>query len=708
MTDFIVNLKYTKIKMKKFLMFAAMFAALLSCEKPGSEGEGGQGGQDGKPTADKISVNPGTYSFGATEKLTCSVKVESSGDWTLTPANSEWLHPSVTKGKDGATVRFTADPNNDVEKRGPVTFTFKVGKATATFKAEQIGKDEVPVVFELLDKQQANLEIAKDGGKMQIKLNTTFKTSEIKPSISFKNGKDWISAPVMKEVDGVVACEFDVQANQGVDRSASLVMLAGFNAIEVAIVQKGVEVEPGSKLLAFQNPEDANMVIASNFHPTIRIQLNTNVPDDQIEIVVKTENGEAWLQASKVRIKKGLAILAAVPNYTEFDRKATVTFRAKDGSAQDLLMNLTQKAYGVDPNQPEPEKPANTLEFENPAHLNVTIPAEGISMQKYRLKTTVPLGQLSAEAQYIDGDGWMDPVNWFMSPDLTLNVEPNNGAPRKGKVIVKAKDGSANDLVMNITQEGVSLPEPEPQPSGLNVAKFDKSQLYSDWANAAPLTNMSKFTAEFLVNVESFAAKSWGQEALTTFLGIENYFLVRASQDKIEVVTNKDGEQKLALQDPLAVKKWYHIAVTFDAGKIKLYINGVAKGDLNSRLQQVTFATGKWAQEQNWGSTRHFYLGHSVDANRGLNGVMSEVRIWNKVLQASDLTAGEHFYNVDPKSEGLVAYWKLNEGSGDVAKDSSTSGNDLKGHTGVGVGNGGCTVGGDGILWKQVENNKVN
>ena len=52
---------------------------------------------------------------------------------------------------------------------------------------------------------------------------------------------------------------------------------------------------------------------------------------------------------------------------------------------------------------------------------------------------------------------------------------------------------------------------------------------------------------------------------------------------------------------------------------------------------------------------------------------MSEVRIWNKALTSSEINAENHFYQVDPASAGLVAYWKFNEGQGHVVKDHTSN-----------------------------------
>ena len=54
------------------------------------------------------------------------------------------------------------------------------------------------------------------------------------------------------------------------------------------------------------------------------------------------------------------------------------------------------------------------------------------------------------------------------------------------------------------------------------------------------------------------------------------------------------------------------------------------------------------------------------------------MRIGNKVLSPADFKATNHFYYVDPASEGLVAYWRFNEGQGTTIKDHTANGNDLE------------------------------
>ena len=66
-----------------------------------------------------------------------------------------------------------------------------------------------------------------------------------------------------------------------------------------------------------------------------------------------------------------------------------------------------------------------------------------------------------------------------------------------------------------------------------------------------------------------------------------------------------------------------------------------------------------------------FKIGHSYgepeNMTRQLNGEICEVRIWNVIRSQEEIY--KNMYDVDPQTTGLKAYWKFNEGKGDIAKD---------------------------------------
>ena len=151
----------------------------------------------------------------------------------------------------------------------------------------------------------------------------------------------------------------------------------------------------------------------------------------------------------------------------------------------------------------------------------------------------------------------------------------------------------------------------------------------------------------------------------------EGYFLLRfgdtaPAKNCLQVVG--PGDKKINSEDlTVATGEWTHIAVTYDADaqKVIVYFNGVNK--LEATANWGALDLGKTKTDEGNG----FWIGHSYNRDRWFDGEMSECRIWNKVLTQEEINAKNHFYQVEPGAEGLVAYWKFDEGVGTSIADYS-------------------------------------
>lgn len=78
-----------------------------------------------------------------------------------------------------------------------------------------------------------------------------------------------------------------------------------------------------------------------------------------------------------------------------------------------------------------------------------------------------------------------------------------------------------------------------------------------------------------------------------------------------------------------------------------------------------------------------FYLGASYGGGRPLDGYIAEARVWYRALIQSEIANNMNY--VDPASEGLLAYWRMNEweprtGGGNIVKDLTGHGYDAQEH----------------------------
>lgn len=207
------------------------------------------------------------------------------------------------------------------------------------------------------------------------------------------------------------------------------------------------------------------------------------------------------------------------------------------------------------------------------------------------------------------------------------------------------------------------------------VANITGIKLYPNFSNEGAMNNLDQITAEALLRVDEFG------KTISTIMGIEGKFLIRIGDSGVP-----DNQIQLATSDGnvtdanwiLPTKRWIHIALTWDSadGAVNLYLNGVKKGNTQ---------TCKFRSKVNWGihydsesnSRRGFWVGYSYSDDRDLKGDICEVRIWNRILTNEEINAKNHFYNVEPDAEGLVSYWKFDEGGGNSIADHTANGNNL-------------------------------
>jgi hypothetical protein len=241
------------------------------------------------------------------------------------------------------------------------------------------------------------------------------------------------------------------------------------------------------------------------------------------------------------------------------------------------------------------------------------------------------------------------------------------------------------------------------------AADMRYNRLYPKWdgANGGPGT-LSEFTLESLVYITEFPA----QQQLATLMGIEGQFLLRFGDSGVPLnnlqIATSCGNHHVT-EVTFEPNRWYHIAVTFANGGAKVYVDGEMvsektefKGGYSWRPTYLTSVnlSPKWSYEPD--GNRCFWMGYAYDQNRSLPGYMTEIRIWTKALTAEELNAENHFYNVDPASEGLFSYWKFTEGEGATVADKTANGNTLYGETDIAKQSDGDNKGPAGIEWYEV------
>jgi hypothetical protein len=117
----------------------------------------------------------------------------------------------------------------------------------------------------------------------------------------------------------------------------------------------------------------------------------------------------------------------------------------------------------------------------------------------------------------------------------------------------------------------------------------------------------------------------------------------------------------------LVPRVWQHVAVVFDNGEARLYLDGLLdSAQQGIHVPQATRQTLSLGRERSRTHNPKFYL-----------GLMDEVRIW-KVARTADEIANNMTVSLTGSEPGVVAYWPMNEGAGDTAFDLTANGHHMR------------------------------
>lgn len=126
--------------------------------------------------------------------------------------------------------------------------------------------------------------------------------------------------------------------------------------------------------------------------------------------------------------------------------------------------------------------------------------------------------------------------------------------------------------------------------------------------------------------------------------------------------TNTLGQ--LGIANVLTLNAWNHVAVTFNSGAVKLFVNGV-------QVASSTFAFSSISLTTNVVCFGEDFL---IGAAEYFNGKMDEVRIWNVAKTSVEINDNKGNCLVGNEA-GLLAYYNFENGSGTTVTDH-VNGND--------------------------------
>jgi hypothetical protein len=199
-----------------------------------------------------------------------------------------------------------------------------------------------------------------------------------------------------------------------------------------------------------------------------------------------------------------------------------------------------------------------------------------------------------------------------------------------------------------------------------NALDFDGTDEY---------VNIEAVADDMALQQNSFTFSAWVKAADThtgltkgTILGV-NY---TNNNIRLCLFIGGNGDNKITLYDvdryelPGAVigdNTWHHVAYVRSGSTGTLYVDGISQG---THTADFTFTSDDpWSIGQEWDN--------GPVVSDALDGQVDEVRIWKTALDQSTIQDWMHgeLTTAHPNKANLVGYWKLNDGSGTAATDSS-------------------------------------
>lgn len=631
------------MKIAKWFLFAA--TALVVCGACDDKDN-----EEPAPAPDKISITPKTANV-SSKGGEASVMVSSSGQWTLSDNTNDYVTPSALKGKDGDIVKFTVKPN-DKEEDQTFSYTFTCGKATASYaitlkKRASQTEEQLEITFV----PESNI-LPREGGNVSVLVTSS-------DEWTLEGSHTFVHPSATSGSDGAEVT-FAVDPNETEeDKVADYVFKMGSKNVPFRITVKG------GVIYTLEIVGEKELKFAYTKQEKIAVTLNTNVPYRDLAAEI-TSTEEGWLT-------KGVTVQGATE--TEVI----------------MYFDMTQND-GLDPRE---------------ASVKITGPKGGEDVLKIK---QMPQSQISVEelSYYLEttGSTLEIPVAANVAFDVTLSESAGTWFAYSGFTDGKLKftyqdlpEGTIRSCTATLTEKKpaagaqpltvVLMFSQKPKGVITTAVNMTGTRAWPAWNDPAPVTNMKAFTLEALVNPTVVRYSG----SLSTIMGIEGKFLVRLGdvgipwyQVQVCWDSGKSGywgniEGKLSNSNmKVNLNEWAHIAVTFGEGTVKVFINGEEKGSTTTNVPaSVNFGITHNDEQAPQGQqiTRCFWVGYSYESTRDFQGMMSELRIWNRVLTADELANEARRYSVDPKSEGLVTYWKCDEGQGNVIKDHTSYRNDL-------------------------------
>jgi hypothetical protein len=205
------------------------------------------------------------------------------------------------------------------------------------------------------------------------------------------------------------------------------------------------------------------------------------------------------------------------------------------------------------------------------------------------------------------------------------------------------------------------------KPGSHKALDFNGSSDYVNIPDHSSINPSAAITVEAWINADSYGSNFYSNSIFCKHgwaSGQKGYVLRCGDNGKLSFnIANASGVWVEAVSASVMVTgQWYHVAGTFDGDTIAVYINGI--------LQAFTLYSGSISVSTGLdGKIGDLAYG----GKRWFDGQIDELKIWGEAISESNLRNWmcRKVTKTHPNYSSLRAYWKMDDGSGKTASDSS-------------------------------------
>ena len=193
----------------------------------------------------------------------------------------------------------------------------------------------------------------------------------------------------------------------------------------------------------------------------------------------------------------------------------------------------------------------------------------------------------------------------------------------------------------------------------------------NDYVNITNQTQVFNYNASSTFTIE-FWVKPSDKTSSQTIIGkgrrtAGKGFTIRVLNNRISF-RNKNVIIGNSVATAISPTAWYHVAITYNASAVSMYINGVLKVTGTMAIQPIDATL----PHKMFIGARRADDGSSTSSQKHFKGTLDDIRFWNVVRTATDI-ADKKDCQVSNTETGLVSYLKCNQGFNNQNNSTQTT-----------------------------------